>query len=501
MFGIYAPGLDVARLTFFGLYALQHRGQESAGIAVADDGQITAVRDMGLVAQVFDERTLASLSGQAAIGHVRYSTTGSTSWQNAQPLMASADGVSVAVGQNGNLVNAGELRADLRAAGTRFDGTTDTELIAALIVGSGAGAEGAGGLGADGSDGGSADDGLGAGDLGASAGGPAADGLGAGGLDAAVRAAVLRMRGAFSVTVLAPHALYAFRDPRGIRPLALGDLDGNPVVASESCAFDIIGAQFVREVEPGEIIKIDEHGLHSERVAAAGARPALDIFEFVYFARPDSRLYGRTLAAAREEMGSRLAREAPADADLVMPVPESGVPAAIGYARQSGIPYGEGLIKNHYVHRTFIQPDQHLRQLGIRMKLNPVPALIRGKRLVVVDDSIVRGNTMGRLVALLKEAGATEVHVRVSSPPVVCPSFYGIDTPSAAELIAAGRDVDEVRRLLGATSLSYLSLEGLQRAIGLPAELFTREGFTCEYPVPAPEQAEAGKLRFERGAA
>ena len=493
MFGIYAPGLDVARLTFFGLYALQHRGQESAGIAVADEGQITAVRDMGLVAQVFDERTLASLSGQAAIGHVRYSTTGSTSWQNAQPLMASADGVSVAVGQNGNLVNAGELRAELRAAGTRFDGTTDTELIAALIV---AGAQGAGGLDR-GSDGGPATSDA----VGAFADGPAADGLGAGGLDAAVRAAALRMRGAFSVTVLAPHALYAFRDPRGIRPLALGDLDGNPVVASESCAFDIIGAHFVREVEPGEIIKIDEHGLRSERVAVAGARPALDIFEFVYFARPDSRLYGRTLAAAREEMGQRLAREAPADDDLVMPVPESGVPAAIGYARQSGIPYGEGLIKNHYVHRTFIQPDQHLRQLGIRMKLNPVPALIRGKRLVVVDDSIVRGNTMGRLVALLKEAGAAEVHVRVSSPPVVCPSFYGIDTPSAAELIAAGRDVDEVRRLLGATSLSYLSLEGLQRAIGLPAELFTREGFTCEYPVPVPEQAEAGKLRFERGAA
>ena len=257
----------------------------------------------------------------------------------------------------------------------------------------------------------------------------------------------------------------------------------------------------MREVEPGEIIKIDEHGLHSERVAVAGARPALDIFEFVYFARPDSRLYGRTLAAAREEMGSRLARESPAVADLVMPVPESGVPAAIGYARESGIPYGEGLIKNHYVHRTFIQPDQHLRQLGIRMKLNPVPALIAGKRLVVVDDSIVRGNTMGRLVSLLQEAGASEVHVRVSSPPVVCPSFYGIDTPSRAELIAAGRDVDEVRRLLGATSLSYLSLDGLQQAIGLPGELFTREGFTCEYPVAVPERTEMGKLRFERGAA
>jgi len=462
VFAIYAPGLDVARLTFFGLYALQHRGQESAGMAVADDGQITAVRDMGLVSHVFDERTFASLSGQAAIGHVRYSTTGATSWQNAQPLVHSAGAVSVAVGQNGNLVNASELRDELRGAGVRFDGTTDTELIAALI---GAGASAPGDL------------------------------------DTAIRDAVRKMRGAFSVTVLAPHALYAFRDPWGIRPLAVGDLDGSPVVASESCAFDIVGARLVREVEPGEILKIDEFGLHSELVGAAGARPALDIFEFIYFARPDSRLYGRTLAACREEMGRRLAHEAPATADLVMPVPESGVPAAIGYAQASGIPYGEGLIKNHYVHRTFIQPDQHLRQLGIRMKLNPVPALIEGKRLVVVDDSIVRGNTTSRLIAMLKKAGASEVHVRVSSPPVVCPSFYGIDTPSRAELIAAGRSVEEVRRVIGATSLSYLSLEGLQRAIGLPAELFTREGFTCEYPVPVPERTEMSKLRFERGAA
>jgi amidophosphoribosyltransferase len=495
VFAIYAPGLDVARLTFFGLYALQHRGQESAGIAVADDGQITAVRDMGLVSQVFDERTLASLSGQAAIGHVRYSTTGATSWQNAQPLVRSAGAVSIAVGQNGNLVNSSELRGELREAGTRFGGTTDTELMAALIA---AGASAAGAPAASGPA--SNDRTAGASGADASAGlGEAASATD--GLDAAVRDAVGRMRGAFSVTVLAPHALYAFRDPWGIRPLALGDLDGNPVVASESCAFDIVGARLVREIEPGEILKIDEHGLHSERAEVAGARPALDIFEFIYFARPDSRLYGRTLAACREEMGRRLAREAPVAADLVMPVPESGVPAAIGYAQASGIPYGEGLIKNHYVHRTFIQPDQHLRQLGIRMKLNPVPALIEGKRLVVVDDSIVRGNTTSRLVALLKEAGASEVHVRVSSPPVVCPSFYGIDTPNKAELIAAGRSVDEVRRVIGADSLSYLSLEGLQQAIGLPAELFTREGFTCEYPVPIPNRTEMDKLRFERGAA
>ena len=456
MFGIFARDRDVARLTFFGLSALQHRGQESAGIAVADDGQITAVKDMGLVSQVFDEPTLASLSGQAAIGHVRYSTTGGASWQNAQPLVRSHDGFTVAVGHNGNLVNASELRAELRAAGTRFRGTSDTEVIGALIAAA-------------------------AGD----------------GLDAAVRNTVERIRGAFSVTVLTPHALYAFRDPYGVRPLALGDLDGSPVVASESCAFDIIGARFVREVEAGEILMIDEHGLRSERVELDGARPALDIFEFIYFARPDSRLYGRTLAECRLEMGRRLAQEAPAAADLVIPVPESGVPAAIGYARESGIPYAEGLIKNRYVYRTFIQPDQHLRRLGIRMKLNPVRSVIEGKRVVVVDDSIVRGNTTSELVEMLEEAAVREVHLRISSPPVVCPSFYGIDTPNKEELVAAGVDVEDVRRFVGATSLSYLSLDGLQESIGLPAELFTRECFTCDYPIPVPGEPDMGKMRFE----
>jgi amidophosphoribosyltransferase len=316
-----------------------------------------------------------------------------------------------------------------------------------------------------------------------------------------VRRAAGLMRGAFSMAVLTPRALYAVRDPHGIRPLALGDLDGSPVIASESCAFDIIGARFVREIEPGEILIADRDGLRSARIELPGARPALDIFEFVYFARPDSRLYGKTLADCRVEMGRRLAREAPAAADLVIPVPESGTPAAIGYAQQSGIPYAEGLIKNRYVYRTFIQPDQRLRELGIRMKLNPVRSMIEGKRLVLVDDSIVRGTTIGSLVGMLDEAGAREVHLRISSPPVVCPSFYGIDTPTRDELIAAGRDAEEVRRILGATTLSYLSLGGLQESIGLPAELFTREGFTCEYPVPVPGEQALGKLRFERPAA
>jgi amidophosphoribosyltransferase len=461
VFGIYAGDRDVARLTYFGLYALQHRGQESAGIAVADDGEITAVRDMGLVAQVFDEAALSGLTGHAAIGHVRYSTTGGVSWQNAQPLVRSGAGVAVAVAHNGNLLNAGELRAELAAEGVAFRGTTDTEVIAALIAAAAAGD----------------------------------------GMDAAVRRATERMRGAFSIAVLTPEAMYAVRDPHGIRPLALGDLAGSPVVASESCAFDIIGARFVRELEPGEILIADRDGLRSERVELPGARPALDIFEFVYFARPDSRLYGKTLADCRVEMGRRLAREAPAAGDLVIAVPESGVPAAIGYAQQSGIPYAEGLIKNRYVYRTFIQPDQHLRELGIRMKLNPVRSMIEGKRLVLVDDSIVRGTTIGAVVGMLKEAGASEVHLRISSPPVVCPSFYGIDTPSRDELIAAGAGVEEVRRTVGATSLSYLSLDGLQESIGLPAELFTRETFTCDYPVPVPDEPAMSKLRFERKAA
>jgi len=456
VFGIFARDHDVARLTFFGLFALQHRGQESAGIAVADEGQITVVKDMGLVSRVFDERALAGLTGQAAIGHVRYSTTGGTSWQNAQPLVRSHGGVTVAVGHNGNLVNADELRRELGAAGTRFQGTSDTDVIAALIA------------------------------AGASE-----------GLDAAVRRAVSRIRGAYSVTVLTPHALYAFRDPYGVRPLALGDLHGSPVVASESCAFDIIGARFVREIEPGEIVVADEHGLRSERFGLSGARPALDIFEFIYFARPDSRLYGRTLADCRVEMGRRLAREAPAVADAVIPVPESGVPAAIGYANESGIPYAEGLVKNRYVYRTFIEPDREQRRLGVRMKLNPVRSMIEGKRLVVVDDSIVRGTTTSRLVELLWEAGAREIHLRISSPPVVCPSYYGIDTARRQDLIAADAGVDEVRRRIDATTLGYLSLEGLQESIGLPADLFTREAFTCEYPIPVPGEPAMSKTRFE----
>jgi len=460
VFGVYAPDHDVARLTFFGLFALQHRGQESAGIAVADEGQVTVVKDMGLVAHVFDEKTLAGLTGTHAIGHVRYSTTGATAWQNSQPLTRTRGEHTIALGHNGNLVNTTELRDELIGQGVAFTSGTDTEVITALIAQH-------------------ADNDL----------------LGS------VRDAVSRIRGAFSAAVLTGKKVVGFRDPFGVRPLCLGDFEGNPVVASESCAFDIIGAEFVREIEPGEIIVADAGGLRSMRVELPGARPAMCIFEFIYFARPDSKLYGRTLADCRFEMGQHLAREAPVDADFVIPVPDTGISAAIGYSRESGIPYTEGLLKNRYVYRTFIQPDDHLRQLGLRMKLNPIRAVIEGKRLVVVDDSIVRGNTTGKLVDMLFKAGAAEVHLRISSPPIRFPCFYGIDMATRAELIAANKRVDEIRDFVGATSLHYVTLDGLQASTGLPKSRFCRACFDGDYPIAVPEELAMCKMRFEDNAA
>jgi amidophosphoribosyltransferase len=458
VFGIHAPGCDVARLTFFGLYALQHRGQESAGIAVSDDGQITVIKDLGLLSQVFNEQMLSGLSGQHAIGHVRYSTTGSGHWQNSQPLVRSRNGNVIALGHNGNLVNTTELRDELLRQGVRFSGTTDTEVITALIAHE---AEG--------------------------------DLLGA------VRTAVARIRGAFSATVISGDAMVGFRDPYGIRPLCLGSYEGHPVISSETAGLDIIGAHFVRDIQPGEIVMVDDkHGLRSERVELEGSRPALCIFEFIYFSRPDSIMLGRTLHMVRQEMGRHLALEAPVDADLVIPVPDTGVPAAIGYAAVSGIPFVEGLIKNRYVYRTFIQPDDQLRQVGIRMKLNPLSAVIRGKRLVVVDDSIVRGNTTGKLVDMLFAAGAAEVHLRISSPPIKCPCYYGIDMATRAELIAANLSVEQIRARVGATSLHYLTLEGLQDSTGLPKSQFCRACFDGEYPIAAPDEFAMGKRRFEK---
>ncbi|HEX2045456.1 MAG TPA: amidophosphoribosyltransferase [Gaiellaceae bacterium] len=454
VFGIHAPGRDVARLAYFGLFALQHRGQESAGIAVSDGDRLTALRDMGLVTQVFSEQKLRGLRGQTAIGHSRYSTTGSTHWANAQPIVQHGPARTVALGHNGNLTNTGELRAELLRAGARLSSTSDTEVIAALVARDPR---------------------------------PLAE---------AVGATMAKIEGAFSAVLLAEGKLVGFRDPDGIRPLVLGRLGDDWVLASETCALDLIGAEAVRELGPGELVVVDEGGCRTEQAVAPRGGGALCIFEFIYFARPDSKLREVELHGARVRMGERLAAEAPVAADLVMAVPDSGTPAAIGFARASGIPFQEGLIKNRYVGRTFIQPDQGLREHGIRMKFNPL-AEVRGKRVVVVDDSIVRGSTTRQIVAMLFEAGALEVHVRVSSPPIVSPCFYGIDMANEDELIAAGRSVEEVRAELGATSLAYLSLDGLQDATRRPEGTFCRACLTRSYPTLIPDDLRLAKLRFE----
>jgi amidophosphoribosyltransferase len=455
VFGIRAPDRDVARVAYFGLFALQHRGQESAGIAVSDAGRLTVVRDMGLVAQVFSEQTLHGLQGDVAIGHTRYSTTGSTQWANAQPLVHHGRARTVALGHNGNLTNAEELRAELEEEGLRPASTSDSELIAALIAND-----------------------------------PAP-------LHGAVGATLERLEGATTVVALAEGKLIGFRDPHGFRPLMLGRLGDDWVLASESCALDLVGAELEREVRPGELVLIDG-GLESLQVAEP-SRPALCLFEFIYLARPDSRLASEEVYAARVRMGEALAREAPVEADIVMPVPDSGTPAAIGFARASGIPFGEGLIKNRYVGRTFIQPDQALREQGIRLKFNPLHE-VAGKRVVVVDDSIVRGTTMRQLVAMLREGGATEVHIRVSSPPIVSPCFYGIDFGDDRQLVAAGQTVEETRRQIGATTLAHLSLEGVQQATARPGSEFCRACFTRSYPTRLPAGRRLEKLRFEAAA-
>jgi amidophosphoribosyltransferase len=449
LFGIRAPDRDVARLAYFGLYALQHRGQESAGIAVSEDGRLTALRDLGLVAQVFDERSLSGLRGDLAIGHTRYSTTGGNAWANSQPLLHHGSTRTVALGHNGNLVNARELRDEI---GKPLGSTSDSEVIAAMI----------------------ADDER-----------PLAE---------AAAAAMGRLEGAASVVGLADGVLFAFRDRHGFRPLALGRLGGDPVVASETCALDLVGAEPEREVRPGELLLIDEAGVRSVQAVDPAARGSLCIFEFFYLARPDTRLAGVEVHAARVRMGERLAQESPAGADLVLPIPDSGTPAAIGFARAAGIPFSEGLIKNRYVGRTFIQPEPGMREQGIRMKFNPLGE-VEGKRLVIVDDSIVRGSTTRQIVAMLFDAGAAEVHVRISSPPVVSPCFYGIDLASEDEMIASHATVEDVRAAIGATTLAYLSLEGLQAATRRPASALCRACLTREYPTRVP--SDAAKLRFE----
>jgi amidophosphoribosyltransferase len=453
IFGVYAPNEDVARVTFFGLFALQHRGQESAGIATTGGGEIHVRKDMGLVSQVFQEEDFSYLRGQAAIGHTRYSTTGSSRLENAQPFVVEGPNGVIALGHNGNIVNADLLRAELEAEGRHFVTSTDSEVIAQLVAT-------------------------------------------APGRDWGERMAYVlrRARGAFCLTILTTEGVMAVRDPFGIRPLVLGRLDGGYCFASETCALDHLGAEPIREVQPGETVFIDADGVHSYPLEE-GEREAFCIFEYIYFARPDSYLRGRRIYPARVEMGVQLAIEHPAEADVVIGVPDTAPAAALGFSRQSGIPYAEGIIKNRYVGRTFIMPNQRIRDQGVRMKFNPLREVLEGQRVVVVDDTIVRATTTRWVVEMLREAGAREVHVRITAPPITHPCFFGIDMGRRWELVAAQETVEEIRRDIGADSLGYLSEEGLLAAVGQPRESFCMACFTGEYPMPVPQQLD--KLGLE----
>jgi amidophosphoribosyltransferase len=462
VFGIYAPEHDVARLAYFALFALQHRGQESAGIATASHGgNIIAIRDQGLVSQVFDENTLRSLLGDMAIGHVRYSTTGSSDWENAQPIVRD-DRRTLALAHNGNLINAVELHAELRGADVPFRSTSDSEIIAALLATH-----------------------------------PAER------IEDAVADVLPRLRGAFSTVVMTEEAVIAFRDPAGLRPLAIGQIDpvegsGAPpayCVASESCAFDLIGARYLRDVRPGEMVILSDRGLES-RPVVEGRRHAFCVFEYIYFARPDSRMAGTVLQVARARMGEILWREAPVDADVVIPVPDSGNAAARGLARAAGLPQDDGFIKNRYVARTFIQPGQELRRQGLRLKFNPLREVVEGKRLVVVDDSIVRGNTTRQIVKMLRDAGAAEVHLRISAPPIKHPCHYGIDMSTREEMIAHGRTVEQVSAEVGADSLHYLSLAGVYEAVRVSRSEHCDACFSGDYPLAGTEES-GGKYSLE----
>ncbi|WP_102375344.1 amidophosphoribosyltransferase [Raoultibacter massiliensis] len=450
VFGVYAKGEDVARMACFGLQALQHRGQESAGIAVGDGETITVAKDLGLVTQVFDESTLAALDGFVAVGHARYSTSGgAASWEAAQPHISAIDDVLIALAHNGTLVNTNAIRTSLISEGVQFRSHTDSEVAAKAI-------------------------------------GYVTQQTHH--LRNGIRHAMETLEGAYAMVLASPDSLYAFRDPNGIRPLCVGRLpdDRGWVVSSETCGLDIVGAEYVRDVEPGEIVRFNDEGMHSEQGVAPRRRAAC-IFEYVYFARPDSVLDGMSVYQARRNMGRVIARESPVEADLVLGVPDSGVPSAMGYAAESGIPYADGIVKNRYVGRTFIQPTQAMRQLGIRLKLNPLPSVIAGKRLVVIDDSIVRGNTSKKLVDMLREAGAAEVHLRIVSPEVLWPCFYGIDTDSRDQLIAANMTNAEMCEFIGADSLAFITLEGLRDSIRANHEGFCEACFTGEYPVDIPE--------------
>jgi amidophosphoribosyltransferase len=454
LFGVYAPGDDVARLTFFGLYSLQHRGQESSGIATADGKQIHVHTKMGLVAQAFDEEVLGQLGGDIAIGHNRYSTTGSSRAGNAQPIVVEGPAGRLALGHNGNIVNARELRQQLEEQGYTFTTTTDSEVIAYLILSSTKKT-----------------------------------------WVERIRHAMKRLVGAYSLVLLTEDALYGVRDPLGVRPLCLGKLDGGWVLSSESCALDHIGAQLIRDIEPGEIVVINTKGIRSYKDRRNTTKRGFCIFEYIYFARPDSLISGRRVYSAREAMGASLAQEHPVAADMVIGVPDSATTAGIGYSQASGIPFTEGLLKNRYVGRTFIEPDQRIRELGVKLKFNPMPERLEGKSVVLVDDSIVRGTTTPRVIALLRRAGVKEVHMRICAPPIRHPCFLGVDMASSWELIAAYKEVPEIAEFIGADTLGYLSVERLIESIALPRELFCLACFTGDYPVPV--QLGMDKLALE----
>ena len=444
VFAVYGHP-EASKLTYLGLYALQHRGQESAGIVATDGDRLICRKNMGHVAEVFNENTLQDLAGHAAIGHTRYSTAGDTNLKNAQPLSVSCQKGQVALAHNGNLVNASSIRRDLEARGDIFQTTSDTEVILHYFARSRHS-----------------------------------------GIPESIAEALDRVSGAYSLVMLFKDSVYAIRDPRGFRPLSLGQLNGAYIIASETCAFDIISATYLREVEPGEMVILDKRGITSLRFSPP-AKLAHCIFEHVYFSRPDSMVFGRSVQSSREMLGRRLAREHPAEADLVVPVPDSGVAAAIGYSEESGLPLKFGLIRNHYVGRTFIEPTQAIRDFGVKLKLNPVRSLLAGKRVVLVDDSIIRGTTSRKIVRLVREAGAREVHLRISCPPTVSPCYYGIDTPTKKELIGSSHSVDEIRGYVGADTLGYLSLEGLQEAVGSDKENYCLACYTANYPTAIQE--------------
>ena len=459
VFGIFAPGEDVSRLTYFGLFALQHRGQESAGIAVSDGHKLTTFRQMGLVSQAIDEGTLESLRGDLAIGHTRYSTTGSSTLANAQPMEGEWRGGKVALAHNGNLINAVALRQEMEEKGEAFDATSDSEIMLKMVV-------------------------------------REANRLGS--VEKAVVECMPKWEGAYSLTILTERAVLAVRDPYGVRPLCIGKLNGGDTVfASESCALSVIGAELVREVAPGEMVIVDKDGLRSHQALEA-TRPALCIFEYIYMARPDSVIGGHLVHEVRRRLGMQLADDCPADGDVVMPVPDTGWPAAIGYAERSGLPFGEGLIRNRYIPRTFIQPDQRLREMGVRIKLNPLREALAGRRVVMVDDSIVRGTTKRGIISMIRDAGAKEVHVRITAPPYRWPCYYGVDTSSRSELIAAREEsVEGIRKAIGADTLGYQTVEGLLKALGVEQTKLCLACFTGRYPIPIAQDVKLSKLDLE----